>query len=342
MQRYLTFDDVNIVPKYSEVKSRQNISLSTKLTSKFYLDFPIISAPMDTVTEHDMAFIMDCHGGVGAIHRFHDIQYHCELVMNLRELKNDNDIVSVPMIATIGVVGDWKERADELYKIGCRVFLLDVAHGHHILVKEAIEFLKSTYSDADVIAGSVSTSEGAIDLQNWGADAIRFGQGNGSLCETRIRTGIGIPQISGLINARKVVSIPIIADGGIRTIGDIAKALAAGANSVMLGSLLAGTKESPGSISKVGLWPNEVLYKKYRGAASLEAKQLRGEEKNVEGNSKLIPYKGKVSRLMSDIKDGLQSSCSYVGAKHLYDFRKKAEFVEVTHAGAIEAQPHLL
>lgn len=340
----LTFDDVNIVPKYSEILSRKDISLRSRLTTNSAISLPIVSAPMDTVTEDDMAFEMFKNGGIGAIHRFHDIQYQCELVSRFFEKVNDHVLVLTErpyVIVAIGVTGDWKERFHELYNMKVRIFLLDVAHGHHILVKEAIKYIKGN-TVASVIAGNVSTLEAAMDLEAWGADAIRFGQGNGSLCETRIRTGIGVPQISALLSLRGKISIPVIADGGIRTIGDIAKAIAAGADTVMLGSLLAGTRESPGSISRVGMWPNEKLCKKYRGAASLEAKQLRGEEKNVEGNSTIIPYKGKTSRILNDIRDGLQSSLSYVGASGIGEFKEKAEFVAVTQAGNHEGKPHLL
>lgn len=338
---FLTFDDVNIIPKYSEIESRSDVDITSKLTDTCFIKTPLVSAPMDTVTETDMAYKMAEHGAVGAIHRFHDIEYHAELITNLLRTQYDNGMEDYPVIASIGVTGDWKERASELFKCGSTMFLLDVAHGHHILVKNALEYLKSEF-DISIIAGSVSTAKGAKDLQEWGADAIRFGQGNGSLCETRIRTGIGIPQLSGLMWARSEVSIPIIADGGIRTIGDVAKALAAGANTVMLGSLLSGTLESPGPISRVGNWPNESLYKKFRGSASLDAKLDRGESKNVEGNSKIIPYKGSIDRIISDITDGLKSACSYVGAKNIKEFYENAEFVKVTAAGMLEAKPHLL
>jgi len=248
--------------------------------------------------------------------------------------------------AAIGVTGDYLERAQELVSSGCNVILLDIAHGHHKLVKEGLRRLKNEVNGKfEIIAGCVATALGAKDLCEWGADGLRVGIGNGSLCETRIRTGVGIPQVTALLDcvtAADTYNCPTIADGGVRYIGDVCKGLACGADSVMLGSLLSGTKETPGDISKVGKWPNEQLFKKYRGSASFDSKIDRGESENVEGNSRLIPYKGKVRRIMGDIKEGIKSSCSYVGATNLDEFRSLAEFIKVTEAGQVEAKAHLL
>ena len=236
------------------------------------------------------------------------------------------------------------ERAQELVNNGCNVLLIDVAHGHHKLVKEAMRRIKNE-TNVEVIAGSIATKAAAKHLIEWGADALRVGIGNGSLCETRIRTGVGVPQVSALIDVCSVAdnhSVPVIADGGIRYVGDVAKSLGLGASSVMVGSLFSGTKETPGEIIKQGEWPNERLYKKYRGSASLDSKSDRGESNNVEGNSKIIEYKGKVIRIISDIRDGLRSAFSYVGASDVLDFQSKCEFVRVTSNGTIEAKPHLL
>lgn len=167
-----------------------------------------------------------------------------------------------------------------------------------------------------------------------------------SLCETRIRTGIGIPQVTALVDCISVADeydVPVIADGGIRMVGDVAKALALGADSVMLGSIISGTKETPGNISKSGSWPNEQLYKRYRGSASLETKvEHHLEEKNVEGNAKLIPYKGKLKRIIDDLDDGVKSMMSYVNATDLSQLRTNSDFVKITQNGMIEAKPHLL
>ena len=403
MKTYLTYDDVNIVPKYSELGSREDVKLNTKFTKNTELTIPIVSAPMDTVTEYNMAKEMLEWGGVGVIHRFQSIENQARMMKSLhyewdryfepipgitdgtertiekewqewwdssvrhwnhpptksdwKDLKerfywadsliHDEEIWKKrPLCAAIGVTGDYKERAQELVKNGCNVLLIDVAHGHHVLVKNTIEELKNEFGEnVEVIGGSIATKKAAQDLCEWGVDGIRVGIGNGSLCETRIRTGVGLPQISVLSDVCSVAdnyNVPCIADGGVRYVGDVAKGLGAGADSVMLGSIIAGTKETPGDIHKVGEWPNEKLYKKYRGSASLDSKSDRGEYDNVEGNSKIIPYKGKVKRIISDIRDGLSSAFSYVGASDVLDFQSKCEFVQVTQAGVVEAKPHLL
>ena len=401
MKKYLTYDDVNIVPKYSELESRDKVKLNTQFTKNTELTIPIVSSPMDTVTEEDMAIEMMEWGGVGVIHRFNTIEEQSKMMKSLHRewdswfdigtnIRGDDEERTIdkewqewwdgysrsnpptkedwkdlkdrffwadsmirdekawkkkPLCAAIGVTGDYLERAKELVLNGCNVILIDVAHGHHKFVGEAIEEIKSKISNTEVIAGSIATGDGAKFLCEKGADAIRVGVGNGSLCETRIRTGVGLPQVSALLDCVTVADsydVPIIADGGIRNVGDVCKGLGCGADTIMVGSLLSGTKESPGSIEKKGQWPNEQLFKKYRGSASLDSKSDRGEDKNVEGNHKVIPYKGKVKRILHDIRDGISSSCSYVGASNLEEYRSLVEFVEVTKAGQVEAQPHLL
>ena len=395
LKKALTYDDINIVPKYSDILSRENIDIKTKFTKKTVLTIPIVSSPMDTVTEVDMAKEMLEWGSVGVIHRFQSIEdqskmmkevwkvwdsyfdigdgqtldecydewcesikhwthppdksdfedLHDRLGWRERMLLDDDIWRKRPLCAAIGVTGDYLERAKELVIYGCNVLLIDVAHGYHKLVGESIEGIKKNISGVEVIAGSVATGEATRYLCEKGADAIRIGVGNGSLCETRIRTGVGIPQVTALFDCIAVAdtfNCPTIADGGIRNVGDVCKGLGCGADSIMLGSILAGTKETPGTIEKIGEWPNEQLFKKYRGSASLDSKHDRGENKNVEGNHKVILYKGKIKRILQDITDGIRSSCSYVGASDLEEFRSLVEFVEVTRAGQVEAKPHLL
>jgi IMP dehydrogenase len=341
MKYAYTYDDIQIVPKYSEVESRGWCNLTTRYTRQYDIFTPIVSAPMDTVTESEMAIALEKQGCAAIIHRFMSIENQCD------EITRSTN-VTYPS-AAIGATGDYQERAQSLVAVGAKVILIDVAHGNTSQMKSALDWCKKNLpSHVDIIAGNVSTYEGAKNLAQWGADAVRVGIGNGSLCETRIRTGIGIPQVTALLDCIRGVEesgydIPIIADGGIKMTGDVAKALSLGADTVMLGSILAGTRESPGEIQRMGNWPNEQLFKKYRGSASLETKKAHGmEEKNVEGNSKLIPYKGKVERIIDDIKDGVKSSMSYVNALNISEFRANSEHVLITQNGLIEAKPHLL
>jgi len=349
MDKKLTFDDISIVPKYSEVESRSLISLNTRFTKKTKISIPIISSPMDAVTGIEMAKGMLKLGGVGIIHRFMSMEEQADAISILSAYRKTFKLgqrKNMPISAATGVTGDFIERAQHLANNGCDVLLIDVAHGHHKLVKDALRRLHNEVKGTfEIIAGSIATEKAARDLCEWGADAVRVGIGNGSLCETRIRTGVGVPQVTSLLNVCSVAdtfNVPVIADGGVRNIGDVCKGLSCGADSVMLGSLLSGTKESPGSIEKIGQWPNEQLFKKYRGSASLDSKLDRGEEKNVEGNHKIIPYKGKLKRILSDITDGIRSSFSYVGCNNISEFHSRVELVEITSAGKIEASPHLM
>jgi len=361
LKKSLTYDDIQIIPKYSEINHRTECNLSTRITKNKFLRAPIVSSPMDSVTEGDMVYTMWNFGGLGFVHRFMSIEEQCNIIKTVcdkityeeQPLKNleisdelKNWFSDPPLGAAVGVSKDYIERSQELIESGVNILLLDVAHGHHKLVKEAIGRIKNEVKgNYEIIAGSIATKDAAKDLCEWGVDGLRVGIGNGSLCETRIRTGVGIPQVTALLDICPVAdqyNVPVIADGGVRNVGDVCKGLACGSDSVMLGSLLSGTKETPGDISKVGVWPNEQLFKKYRGSASLDSKQDRGENKNVEGNSKLIAYKGKVRRIVGDVVDGIKSSMSYVGANNLEEFSNLSEFVEVTQAGIIEAKPHLL
>lgn len=342
MTHAYTYDDIQIVPKYSEVQSRSQCNLNTNFTKQYKIESPLVSSPMDTVTDSEMAIAIGNMGGIGVLHRFMSIDEQVDSAVAVLDS-------SVMVCAAIGATGDFKERAESLVSVGVKILLVDVAHGNTKQVKDTILWCKENLpSDVDIIAGNVATREGARNLAEWGADAIRVGIGNGSLCETRIRTGIGIPQVTALTEAicgveESGIYVPIIADGGIKMTGDVAKAISLGADTVMLGSILAGTRESPGEIQRMGMWPNEQLYKKYRGSASAETKRAHGmEEKNVEGNSKLIPYKGKVKRIINDIEDGIRSSMSYVNALTLEQFRANSEHVIITQNGLIEAKPHLL
>ena len=340
----LTYDDIQLVPGYSEVESRGSVDLTAQLTKNYRLMIPLVASPMDTVCDVNMAIAMAGLGGAGCIHRFMSIEHQAEQVSILRlgvygdgfgGIYESWPDMKVPILAAVGANGDYLERAQELTKNGCNVILIDVAHGHHKFVKDAITNIKKNL-DVDVIAGNIVTSQAAVDLVAWGADALRVGVGGGSLCTTRIKTGFGVPNVTAIQHCIDF-GVPVIADGGIRTSGDIAKALAVGANTVMLGSLLAGTKESPGKIVETA----NGLYKRYRGAASLETKTTHGQaERNVEGESTVVPFKGGVNFIIQGLLDGVRSACSYAGAHSLAEFAPHYEIV--TNAGIVEAKPHLI
>jgi len=368
----LTYDDVQIIPAYSEVKHRSDCSIETKISKRYAIKAPIVSAPMDSVTEWEMSRKLWELGGIGFIHRFMTIEEQVNQVFkarswnppvetgisqmyieNIGQIGVHTEVIGPNILvgAAIGVTEDFLNRACKLVDAGVQVLLIDVAHGHHLLVWEALDRLKKELFTidthrVDIIAGNISTPEAAKDLIKWGVDGLRVGIGNGSLCETRIRTGVGVPQITALMEIVKVAKkhgIPVMADGGIRTSGDAAKALACGANSVMFGSLFAGTKESPGERIQTGHFPDEKLFKQFRGSASISSKLDHAKSvDNIEGNSIMIPYKGKTKRIFGALTDGIKSAMSYVGATTLEEFSKKVQFVKVTSNGVLEAHPHLM
>jgi len=341
----LTYDDITLIPEYSEVESRKNISLKTKLSKNFDLLIPLVASPMDTVCEYEMAKKMLSLGGVGVIHRFMSIEEQTKQVEKIIEYLPQiselwgvgDDYSKIPVVAAIGSNGDYFERAQSLIGVGCNVLVIDVAHGHHINVKRAIEKLKDYNQNIDIIGGNIATAQAALDLEEWGVDGLRCCIGSGALCSTRTMTGFGVPTVTCLNEIVNVAKTPVMADGGIRMSGDISKALALGSSSVMLGSLLAGTEDAPGKIIE----KSNGLYKRYRGSASLETKTAHGqEERNVEGESTIVPYKGGVKFIVEGLIDGVRSALSYGGASNLSEFRP--EWIQITNAGTKEAQPHLL
>jgi IMP dehydrogenase len=334
----LTYDDIQLIPAYSDIESRQNIDLSTQLTTNYKIRVPLVASPMDTVCDSEMAIAMAELGGIGCIHRFNTIQEQAEHVLKVTNGVKNKDWFTQHVMAAVGANGDYLERAHELVWAGANIILIDVAHGYHKFVIDALHNLKKNLpSHVDVIAGNVATGGAALRLQDAGADAIRVGIGGGSLCTTRVKTGFGVPNVTSLQDCAHTVSVPVIACGGIRNSGDIAKALAVGADSVILGSLIAGTKEAPGPMIEKA----NGLYKRYRGAASLETKSIHGQAtRNVEGESTIVPFKGKVKFVVDGLLDGLRSALSYAGASNLREYFP--EYVVVTNAGVREAQPHLL
>ena len=251
----LTYDDVLLVPKYSDIESRNDICVGNNLDDNCRFELPIISAPMDTVTGAAMAIKMAAKGGLGIIHRYNTIHQQVTLI-NATIKASNNRLVG----AAVGVTGDYLERAVNIFDAGARIICIDVAHGHHVLVRDAIKSIRSELDDrVHIMAGNVATLDGFNDLSDWGADSIRCNIGGGSICSTRVQTGHGVPGLQTVFDcAQSDRDTKIIADGGIRTSGDIVKALAAGADFVMLGSLLAGTDESPGEklTTKNGINPN--------------------------------------------------------------------------------------
>jgi IMP dehydrogenase len=356
MRKGLTYDDILLVPKYSEEKSRSGIKVSTLVSRRYGLLRPYVASCMDTVCEYNMAIMMTELGGVGCIHRFMSIDSQCEQVSKVVEYIVNNhmyeqwgvmyddwhaEIRDIPIMAAVGVSVDDIERSKRLVACGANIIVIDVAHGHHVNVKNMLSTLKEVLPPkVDIIAGNISTKESAEDLCEWGADGLRVGIGGGSLCTTRIQTGHGVPNITSIIDCVEGSSVPVMADGGIRSAGDIAKAISVGADCVMLGSLLAGTKESPGSIVEKG---NGSLYKRYRGSASLETKSTHGQStRHVEGESTLIPFKGGVEYIIEKLIDGLTSALSYSGSKDIKTFQHKSEFIGITPSGMAESKAHLL
>ena len=330
MRKGLAFDDVLLSPRYSEIISRKNIDISSRLDDTVILELPIISAPMDTVTESHMAHAMCRHGGMGVIHRYNTIEEQIEIIKKVGCLK----------AAAVGVTGDYIERAQALVEAGCTVLCLDVAHGHHILVKEALHELRNVIGlSVHLMAGNIATVEAFNDLSDWGADSIRVGVGGGSICSTRIQTGHGVPTLQSVIDcAYSDRKAKLIADGGIKNSGDMVKALAAGADFVMLGSLLAGTIEAPGNY----FLKDGQQYKTYRGMASVEAQiDWRGHTASVEGVSHAVPTKGSVAKVLEQLDNGIRSGLSYSGAADLIELYNKAVFIKQSSAGQFESNTHV-
>ncbi len=330
----LTYDDVLMVPQKSEVRSRKDPNLSSKLTKKVTLDLPFISANMDTVTEHQMMIAMHQMGGLGILHRFMSIE---DQIKELRLAKESGVKV---LAASIGVTEEEQKRAHAMVDEGVSIITIDIAHGHSNHMMDTIKWLKDTFQDRiEVIAGNVATPEGTLDLIEAGADCIKVGIGPGSMCTTRIITGFGVPQLSAVIwcaQAAQEKNIPVIADGGIKTSGDIVKALAAGGQTVMLGSLLSGCLETPG--------PIHFGKKHYRGMASKAAQvSWRGtlpKGMAPEGESTAVPVKGHVSDVIEELSGGLRSGMSYANATTILELQKNARFLEMSSAGFKESVAH--
>lgn len=466
----LTFDDVLLVPKYSDITSRAQTDLRTKLSRNLSLNIPFISANMDTVTESSMAVAISRAGGIGIIHRFLTIKEQAYEVLKVKrsgsvmienpysitddrtvseainyakemdvsgllvvnsenklvgivtdrdllfetnfnkkiseimtkdlvtaqkgvtlneakEILHANRIEKLPVLdesgivvglitskdlsnienypiatkdkkgrplvgAAVGVKGDFMERTEALVEAGTDVIVVDIAHGHSENAITTIKHIKKAFPNTDLIAGNVATAQGTEDLIKAGVDAVKVGVGSGSICITRVITGSGVPQLTAVMDCAEVgkkYDIPIISDGGTRTSGDATKALAAGASTVMIGSMFGGTDESPGTV----LTKNGKRFKVYRGMASLAASIGRKSKEQgtisleddlndyvAEGVEALVPYKGTVKDILKQLTGGVRSGLSYCGAHTIPQMQQNAEFIKMSRAGFAESQPH--
>lgn len=331
LNRGLTFDDVLLVPGYNGIRSRNLVTTSVKIAGRTF-DIPIVSSNMDTITGVAMAKAIASQGGLALLHRFMSIEE------NVQAFQDASDPAHVGI--SIGVGADGLQRATALIDAGCQIICVDVAHGHSKEVNRTVRTLREKYSsNILIIAGNVATYAGADYLAAAGADVIKVGIGPGSVCTTRIKTGYGVPQLTAIMECSKVDRC-IIADGGIRYPGDAVKALAAGADMIMLGGMLAGTDETPGEI----VVRDGRRYKQFRGMASKEAQEdfmgAMQEWKTAEGVALEVPARGPVRNVLLDILGGIRSGLTYCGAAEIRELKRKAQFIEITAAGRIEGTPH--
>lgn len=356
----LTFDDVLLIPAESHVLPNE-VDLSTQLADNIKLNIPLISAGMDTVTEGAMAIAMALQGGLGVVHKNMSIQAQASEVANVKSVVVPSNATKAAVddqnrllcAAAVGVTSDTFERAEVLLEAGADAIVIDTAHGHSAGVLRKIKEFREHFPKQTLIAGNVATGDATRALFDAGVDVVKVGIGPGSICTTRIVAGVGVPQITAIYDAASAAREyhkPIIADGGIKYSGDVVKALAAGGNAVMLGSMLSGTTEAPGDIFE----DNGKKYKRYRGMGSVGAMaQAHGSsdryfQGGVNEANKLVPegiearveYKGDVSDVVFQIDGGLRSGMGYCGAANISELIEKAQFVQITNAGLRESHPH--
>lgn len=341
-----TFDDLMLVPQHSEVKSRKAPNVKTTV-GNVELDIPIMSAPMNTVTEVNMAAVLSNLGGAPVVHRYMSADDMVKMATKIIAFGCNNKV-----FYAVGAAGDYFTRVEKLRELGVKNFCVDVANGHSEICLKAVESIRNSIPDANIMAGNVCTYDGARRLVEVGTNVVRVGVGPGSMCKTRIVTGHGVPQLSAIDDCVDIknlfAGVSIVADGGIRNSGDIVKALAIGADAVMVGGLLAGTDETPGEIYDWHtLRPGDYRqFKKYAGMASEEGRKFNGwfteEDASFvpEGESTEIPYKGPVKNVIDNLVGGLRVGMSYAGALSLQELRENAEWVRVTQNGHIEGTPH--
>lgn len=365
----LTFDDVLLVPGYADF-SRSEIDLSTQLTKNIKLSAPLVSSPMDTVTEGKLAIALAELGGIGIIHRNLTVGGQADEVKKVKAHSTSSG-TKLLVGAAIGPSAGYEERLEALVKAGVDVVVIDTAHGFVKHVIDAIGAIKKQYKEIDVIAGSIATAAGAEALIKAGADGLRVGMGPGAICTTRIISGMGVPQITALldtVSVAKKAKIPVIADGGIKYSGDMVKALAAGASTVMMGSFFASTEEAPGEIHELDAehvparfksilkdGQKKYKFKEYRGMGSVGAMKKGADIKSedefhgknykdrvlvAEGVEGLVPIRGTVKDLVDQAIGGMKSGMYYVGAKTIPELQKTAQFIQITQASLTESHPH--
>ena len=351
----LTFDDVLLIPQYSEILPG-DASVATRFSRHILLNTPVVSAAMDTVTEDGMAIAMAIEGGIGVVHRNQTPENQAEQVAAVKAtaVPAEATLASLDgrgrlrVAAAVGVGTDSIARAEALVRAGVDALVVDTAHGHTRNVIDALRRYRDSYGvSIDLVAGNVATPEGTAALIEAGADGVKVGIGPGSICTTRIVAGVGVPQLTAIMMCAAVAhqhDVPIIGDGGIRYSGDIVKALAAGADTIMLGRLLAVAEESPGEAERVG----GRVVKEYRGMGSLGAMsagsdrypQVDRRKLVPEGVEALVAVAGPLAGILYQLIGGTKAGMTYCGAESIADLRIKAHFVQLTHSGQIESHPH--
>jgi IMP dehydrogenase len=337
LRKTISSDDLLLVPKYSDIESRSEVDISVNLGDGRLLSSPIVAAPMDTICGKNMSSTLADMGLLPIIHRYNSIEEQCEIAIAALEQNCNRSPIGV----AVGATGDYLDRAKKLASYGVEIICIDVAHGHHIMVERAIKTIKDKLGKVHIMAGNIATLEAFNDLSDWGADSIRCGIGGGSICSTRLQTGHGVPTIQTILDVsdtdRKSL---IIADGGIKNSGDIVKAIAAGADMVMIGSLISGTEETPGDV----IVDNQGRKRKmYRGMASKGAQRdWRGKVSSIEGVTTTVSYKGEVKNVIGELHIGIRSGLSYSGARSIQELQNRATFVQQTIGGQTESSTHIV
>ncbi|GAX00431.1 IMP dehydrogenase [Secundilactobacillus silagei] len=354
----ITFDDVLLIPAASHVLPN-DVDLRVQLADNLKLNVPFLSASMDTVTESKMAIAMANNGGLGVIHKNMSKEAQAGEVAKVKAVTSDqfgkhaavDDQGRLLVAAAVGVTSDTFERAEGLLAAGADAIIIDTAHGHSAGVLRKVAQIRDHFPDATLIAGNVATGSGTRALFEAGVDVVKVGIGPGSICTTRVVAGVGVPQLTAIYDAAEVAQEfhkPIIADGGIKYSGDIVKALAAGGNAVMLGSMLSGTDEAPGEVFE----DNGKKFKSYRGMGSLAAMEHGSADRYFQGGvneaNKLVPegiearveYKGSVDDIIFQMVGGLRSGMGYTGCATVQDLINDAQFVRISNAGLVESHPH--